>query len=50
MHGPQSEQGRLGSRPTDDKDELKGTFVAVMMLGAFIIVSWVGVWALYIAR
>lgn len=29
---------------------LKGTLISVGILGLFIIVSWVGVWALYLSR
>jgi hypothetical protein len=29
---------------------LKGTFVSVLLLGAFIAVCWIGVFALYMAR
>ncbi|RYG73144.1 cytochrome c oxidase subunit 2A [Lentibacillus lipolyticus] len=35
---------------TEEGISLKGTFTAVMLLGAFIIVSWVGVWALFLSR
>jgi len=30
--------------------DLRGTFFSVMFLGVFIIVSWAGVWALYLYR
>lgn len=33
----------------EDKN-LKGTFVSVMLLGGFIVLSWVGVWILYLIR
>ncbi|WP_067405914.1 cytochrome c oxidase subunit 2A [Sporosarcina sp. HYO08] len=29
---------------------LKGTFIAVMLLGVFILASWFGAYALFIAR
>ncbi len=29
---------------------LKGTFASVLILGAFILVSWLGVFLLYLAR
>lgn len=29
---------------------LKGTFIAVMLLGTFLIVSWFGVYALFLVR
>ncbi|WP_091163775.1 cytochrome c oxidase subunit 2A [Paenibacillus sp. 1_12] len=31
-------------------ESLKGTFVSVLLLGAFIAVSWIGVYVLFIAR
>lgn len=36
----------------DEKEEvnLKGTLFSVSVLGLFIIISWIGVWALYVAR
>jgi hypothetical protein len=37
--------GKQGSEPS-----LKGTFAAVMLLGAFLLVSWLGVFILYMAR
>ncbi|TMV47636.1 cytochrome c oxidase subunit 2A [Paenibacillus mesophilus] len=37
--------GEHGSEPS-----LKGTFAAVMLLGAFLLVSWLGVFVLYMAR
>ncbi|MFS8631073.1 MAG: cytochrome c oxidase subunit 2A [Bacillales bacterium] len=33
-----------------EEHDLKGTFVSVMILGAFLLVSWLGVWSLYLAR
>lgn len=30
--------------------DLRGTFLSVMLLGGFIIVSWAGVWALFMYR
>lgn len=29
---------------------LKGTFIAVMLLGVFILVSWFGIYALFLSR
>jgi hypothetical protein len=29
---------------------LKGTFAAVMLLGAFIAISWIGVFVLFVSR
>jgi len=36
----------------EEKEEvnLKGTLFSVSILGVFIIISWIGVWALYVAR
>jgi F0F1-type ATP synthase assembly protein I len=31
-------------------ESLKGTFASVMLVGAFIAVTWVGVYVLFIAR
>jgi len=33
-----------------DEPSLKGTFVSVLLLGAFILVSWLGVFFLFLAR
>ncbi|WEK54880.1 MAG: cytochrome c oxidase subunit 2A [Candidatus Cohnella colombiensis] len=33
-----------------EEHSLKGTFVSVMILGAFLIVSWLGVFMLFIDR
>ncbi|MBC5637030.1 MULTISPECIES: cytochrome c oxidase subunit 2A [Ornithinibacillus] len=33
-----------------EKPELKGTFISVMLLGVFIIISWIGAFALFISR
>jgi len=30
--------------------DFKGTFISVMLLGGFIIVTWVGVWLLFLSR
>lgn len=42
----------LQEQTTQETEEssLKGTLMAVMILGLFIIVSWFGVWALYMSR
>ncbi|MDF2961249.1 MAG: Cytochrome c oxidase subunit IIa family [Paenibacillus sp.] len=32
------------------EESLKGTLVSVMLLGAFLILTWVGVFALFVAR
>lgn len=33
-----------------EEHSLKGTFVSVMLLGAFLIASWLGVWIIYLIR
>lgn len=33
-----------------DEVDLRGTFFFNMLLGVFLIVSWLGVWALYMSR
>jgi hypothetical protein len=38
------------TKPDPGHDSLKGTFVSVMLVGAFILLSWLGVWSLFIGR
>ncbi|TRM12535.1 cytochrome c oxidase subunit 2A [Lentibacillus cibarius] len=38
------------SSEKDQSPNLKGTFISVMLLGVFIIVSWVGVYIFYMMR
>lgn len=33
-----------------NEESLKGTFVSVMLLGLFLVLSWVGMFLLFIAR
>lgn len=33
-----------------EETSLKGTFVSVMLLGAFIVISWIGVYMLFLNR
>jgi hypothetical protein len=44
----------LQLQPLDTSEEasfnLKGTFIAVMLLGVFILVSWFGIYALFLSR
>ncbi len=42
----------LQQQPTHDESEgsLKGTFIAVMLVGVFILVSWFGLYALFLSR
>lgn len=46
------EQKNKGAVKTSEKKEhsLKGTLFSVMFLGVFIIISWVGVYALFLSR
>jgi len=50
MPKPQLNQKVVKKYETEDKNSLKGTFVSVMLLGGFIILSWFGVWMLFISR
>ncbi|HJF31847.1 MAG TPA: cytochrome c oxidase subunit 2A [Sporosarcina psychrophila] len=34
----------------DSSSNLKGTFIAVMLLGVFILVAWFGFYALFLSR
>lgn len=33
-----------------EENSLKGTFISVMLIGGFIIVTWAGVWGLFLSR
>jgi len=35
---------------TKEEESYKGTFVSVMLLGGFLILSWIGVWLLFLSR
>lgn len=41
---------KLPEQHEQEHGELKGTFVSVMLLGGFIIVTWLGVWILFLSR
>ncbi|GIP31265.1 cytochrome c oxidase subunit 2A [Paenibacillus sp. J2TS4] len=41
---------RISSPIKAEKENLRGTFAAVMMLGGFLILTWLGVFLLFIAR
>ncbi len=49
-------QAEVNRRRTPEKKKssegksLKGTLASVMIMGVLIIVSWLGVWALYLSR
>lgn len=34
----------------EEKDSLKGSLTAVLLLGSFILISWFGVWMLFLSR
>ncbi|MCR8629730.1 MULTISPECIES: cytochrome c oxidase subunit 2A [Paenibacillus] len=40
----------MGEQHRQEDSSLKGTLVAVMLLGAFLVLTWVGVFVLFIAR
>ncbi|MFS0726059.1 cytochrome c oxidase subunit 2A [Paenibacillus sp. 1P07SE] len=40
----------LGKESKDKEPILKGTFAAVLLLAAFIVVTWLGVFVLFISR
>lgn len=41
---------RFSNMSKNKEPSLKGTFASVLILGAFILVSWLGVFLLYLAR
>jgi len=42
----------MGYKKSEDKEthSLKGTLIAVILLGIFIIISWFGIYALFLSR
>jgi len=38
------------SAPEAKEPSLKGTFASVMLLGAFLAITWIGVFILFVAR
>ncbi|GIO28416.1 cytochrome c oxidase subunit 2A [Ornithinibacillus bavariensis] len=34
----------------EEKSDLKGTFVSVMILGVFLVISWIGAFTLFLSR
>jgi|UPI0002E3F1A6 hypothetical protein len=42
--------GKHSNTPKKEEPILKGTFVSVLLVGVFIIVSWVAVYLLFILR
>ncbi|MFC0523215.1 cytochrome c oxidase subunit 2A [Pontibacillus salicampi] len=50
-HTPLGEQKpELKTKPQPEASYLKGTFIAVLFVGAFLIVTWIGVWGLFLNR
>lgn len=49
MPEPQLNKENL-EKPEKEEDSFKGTFISVMLLGGFIIITWVGVWSLFLSR
>ncbi|MUV39816.1 hypothetical protein JNUCC1_03700 [Lentibacillus sp. JNUCC-1] len=47
--GNAAKQKQVAEEKQEEKS-LKGSFVSVMILGVFLIVSWAGVWMLYLSR
>jgi len=41
---------KSSNKPQDKKNDLRGTFIAVMLLGVFMIGSWFAIYALYLSR
>ncbi|TQS74375.1 cytochrome c oxidase subunit 2A [Ornithinibacillus gellani] len=50
MPKSQLKKQAVESPEVEEKDSLKGTFISVMLIGGFIIITWIGVWALYLYR
>jgi hypothetical protein len=50
MPEPQLDKDNLEIPEKEETNALKGTFISVMLLGGFIIVTWIGVWALFLSR
>lgn len=50
MPEPQLDHTKKEINKIESKNEFKGTFISVMLLGGFIIVTWIGVWALFLSR
>ncbi len=50
MNPELKEQKRTQPKTSDSEEKLTGTFVSVMLLGAFMLVSWFGVYGLFLSR
>lgn len=44
------EENLVSSNEEESEVNLKGTLISVSILGLIIIVSWIGVWALFLSR
>jgi hypothetical protein len=40
----------MSNNQKPEDESLKGTFVSVMLLGAFLVVTWLGVLILFVSR
>lgn len=50
MSEPQLDQRTVEKRKLAENNSFTGAFASVMILGVLIIVSWFGVWLLYLSR
>lgn len=41
---------KMKSDTEKNEPDLKGTFISVMLIGVFLIVSWVGIYTLFMVR
>ncbi|MVP00208.1 cytochrome c oxidase subunit 2A [Paenibacillus lutrae] len=48
--GKQKPEARVKEGETGKEPELKGAFASVMIVGFFILITWFGVFALFLAR
>ncbi|MFD1038642.1 cytochrome c oxidase subunit 2A [Virgibacillus byunsanensis] len=44
------EEKKSHPQPQKESPDLKGTLISVMLLGSFILISWFGVYILFISR
>jgi hypothetical protein len=50
LAGQQTETAHELAKETKEEPALKGTMAAVLLLGAFIAASWIGVFILFVVR
>lgn len=43
-------EAESNNKSVEKKNDLRGTFIAVMLLGVFMIGSWFAIYALYLSR